>query len=173
MAPYRDNARWGALVATHRGRGASWLVAGLLAIVAAIGCAYAVASTQDVDVKLAIGVFLFGGLAWWMLGEYRRLSRIAVQRFERGFTYFDGRTEHEVEWTDVTAVEAQYVPGVLERGSADPGNLVSLVLVIPKGAVSLPRELGGFAELRTALQKHVTAPWQDVTIASLYQRSGS
>jgi hypothetical protein len=76
----------------------------------------------------------------------------------------------EVPWTDIRAIEAYYVPGVRKQGAANPSNLVAVVIHDSSGAVTLPKELDGFAELSEGLRNRTSCPWEPRLIAHLADR---
>jgi hypothetical protein len=169
--PYRDNARWGDLVSTHRASIISWVIALPIGIGGLILMARFAAKGGPGALKLGIGAAFMAVLSVWVIVEIVKLRRIVLRIYERGFAFTSAREHHELEWGEIAGVEAQHVPGALGLGADDPGNLVALVVSGPQGTFSLPKELSHFRDIVETVHKHTTAPWVDTVIASLVQRS--
>lgn len=167
--PYRQGDRLGRALSTHRTYALSWLAA------AALGVGGAGLATRFLHgpsaLRAGVALLVMSGLAVWCATEWWRLTRVRVVCHERGFVSFDGTGRHEATWDEVTAVEAEYVPGALGRGAADEGNLVGLTLRVRTGVVTVPRELAGFRALVAIFRARIQVPWQRAVIANLIHRS--
>jgi hypothetical protein len=168
--PYRENARWGELLSTHRASVVSWVAAIPIGIIGLYLCAHFAAQGGPGALKLWIGTAAMAAMIVWCIGSIVKLRRIVFELYERGFAFRDARVLHELEWADVKAVEAQYVPGALRRGANDEGNLVALVITGRTGTFTVPKELSEFRTIVAKLRDH-TGEWSKVTIANLLHRS--
>lgn len=172
MNPYRENARWGALVGEHRAATLSWLAGALLGAAITVAAIYYIATTDHaVALQSYVGVFAMGSMTLWAANGWRDLRRVILRRYERGFQLTDRHGHHEIAWEDITTIDGQYVPGVRKKGVADEGNLVAIVVRYAKGEVRLPKELDGFSAIKAELQARSKAPWNKVLIANLMQRA--
>jgi hypothetical protein len=168
---FRDNERWGRLVAEHRAKAGSWLGASLLAGVFSVLLAlYVKGHPHTASAKTMLGVVVLAVVAVWFAREWNGLRRIHLTVYEHGFTFFDGEALHEVLWEKVSGVEAQYVPGMTRKGAADEANLVMLAIVVAGVRVRVPKEIEELGAFRDELKRKVGAPWRTTVIADLTQR---
>ncbi len=169
MASYRKNDRLGELVRESRANGRSWFIAIIVcaafAVLLGVYASYGHKKLSDFT-----GVIVMVGVAIWAAREWWRLRRMVVYLHEQGLRYDDGTAGHEIAWEDVTAIQAQYVPGASKKGLADEGNLVNLLVTFRQGQVSLPHDLHDFPGLVAEMKRRIDAPWQRVLIATLVHR---
>ncbi|MBX7098602.1 MAG: hypothetical protein K1X89_12915 [Myxococcaceae bacterium] len=162
----------GQLHGTHRATALGWLFSGLVAFPAAAACAYFATHGRTAgSPRLWVGALVLAGVGVWMLREFLQLRRLRVERYDGGLVIARGAHRQQLGWGDVVSVDAEYVPGATKQGTADPGNLVNLLLTFGGGSTALPKELEGFRALAEAIRAHTAARWRTVLIKNLMHRS--
>jgi hypothetical protein len=171
MASYRKNDRLGELVREIRAGGGSWLATVFVGMgFAALLGLFASSHPHRTSPRDLVGVVVSVGVSVWAAREWRRVRRMIVYLHEQGLRYDDGTVKHEIAWEDVAAIQAQYVPGMRNKGVADEGNLVALLVAFRGGQVTLPKDLHDFPGLVAELKGRIRAPWKRVLIANLMHR---
>lgn len=126
---------------------------------------------ETLPLKTSFGVLVLAGASAWALVEWNRLRRLSLSFHTAGLNFRLGETSSSVPWSEVLALEARYVPGLLKRGISDEGNCVSfLILTANSGWLELPKELEAFPEVRTTIAQRTGITVQQVLIQNLTQR---